>query len=147
MDLSTQPPIILVVDDAREFLIFLDVLLRHVAPRYDIVTALDAHSALHHLTQRTVPVLITDYMLPGMNGLQLSAAAKAASPTTHVILISGDNSAALKQRAREHQVDTFLLKEDIIDRLGDVVQSVLHPAAAPVEKAETKAKAMGDPAA
>ena len=91
-----------------------------------ILTALDAHSALCHLAQRTVPLLITDYMMPDMNGLQLAAAVKAAAPTTHVILTTSDESDALEQRAREQHVDTFLPKTEIFDRLADVVHSVLQ---------------------
>ncbi len=130
MDQSTQPPVILIVDDAPDILLLLDVLLHHLTPAYDIVTALDAQSALRHLAHRTVPLLITDYMMPNMNGLQLTAAVKAASPTTHVILISADDSAALEQRALSQQVDTFLPKADLLDRLEDVVRGILHQASA-----------------
>jgi DNA-binding NtrC family response regulator len=126
MDQSTQPPVILIVDDAPDVLLLVEVLLHHLTPTYDIVTALDAQSALRHMAQRTVPLLITDYMMPEMNGLQLTAAVKATSPATHVILISADDSAALEQRAREQQVDTFLPKAELLDRLEDVVRSVLR---------------------
>jgi DNA-binding NarL/FixJ family response regulator len=126
MDESTQPPVILIVDDAPDVLLLLEVLLHNLTPTYDIVTALDARSALRHMAGRTVPLLITDYMMPEMNGLQLTAAVKATSPTTHVILISADDSAALEQRAREQQVDTFLPKAELLDHLEDVVRCVLR---------------------
>jgi DNA-binding NtrC family response regulator len=125
MDRITRPPVILIVDDAPDMLLLLDVLLHHLAPTYDIITVLDAQSALHHLARRTVPLLITDYMMPVMNGLQLTAAVKATSPTTHVILISADDSVELEQRALSQQVDTFLPKAELLDRLEDVVHIVL----------------------
>ena len=78
MDHSTQPPAILIVDDAPEMLVLLNHLMRHLAPTYDIITVSDAQSALRHLAQRTVPLVITDYMMPGMNGLQLTAGAGTA---------------------------------------------------------------------
>ena len=130
MDHSTQPPVILIVDDAPEMLVLLNHLMRHLAPTYDIITLSDAQSALSHLAQRTVPLVITDYMLPGMDGLQLTAAVKAASPMTHVILATGYSSAELEQRAREQHVDTFLPKADLFDRLEDVVRNVLQLASA-----------------
>jgi DNA-binding NtrC family response regulator len=126
MDQSTQPPVILIVDDAPDVLLLVEVLLHHLTPTYDIMTALDAQSALRHMAQRTVPLLITDYMMPEMNGLQLTAAVKATSPATHVILISADDSAALERRAREQQVDTFLPKAELLDHLEDVVRNVLR---------------------
>jgi two-component system, response regulator, stage 0 sporulation protein F len=128
MDHSTQPPAILIVDDAPEMLVLLNHLMRHLAPTYDIITVSDAQRALRHLAQRTVPLVITDYMMPGMNGLQLTAAVKAASPTTHVILATGYSSAELEQRALEQQVDTFLPKADLFELLEDVVRRVLGTA-------------------
>jgi DNA-binding NtrC family response regulator len=128
MDRNTLAPVILIVDDDPTILLLLNRFLGKLAPMYDIMTAGDAQSALPHLDQRTVPLLITDYMMVGMDGLQLTAAVKAASPTTHVILISGDDSAELKQRALSQQVDTFLPKADLFDRLGDVVRSLLRMA-------------------
>jgi two-component system response regulator (stage 0 sporulation protein F) len=130
MDRISQPPAILIVDDEPDILVLLNHLMHQMAPKYDILTVSDAQSALRHLADRTVPLLITDYMMPGMNGLELTAAVKAASPMTHVILATGYDSAALKQRAREQHVDTFLPKAELFDRLEDVVRSVLHLAAA-----------------
>jgi DNA-binding NtrC family response regulator len=126
MDRSTQPPVILIVDDAPDILVLLNHLIHNLAPTYDIMTALDGQSALRHLANRTVALLITDYMMPIMNGLQLTAAVKAASPTTHVILISSDDSVELEQRARKQHVDTFISKADLLDHLENVVRSVLR---------------------
>jgi two-component system, response regulator, stage 0 sporulation protein F len=130
MDRSTRPPAILVVDDDPDMLAVLNPFMHKLAPQYDILVVSDAPSALYHLADRTVPLLITDYLMPGMNGLQLTAAVKAASPMTHVILVTAYGSAELEQRAREQHVDTFLPKTELFDRLEDVVRSVLHLAAA-----------------
>jgi two-component system response regulator (stage 0 sporulation protein F) len=130
MDRIPRPPAILLVDDEPDILALLKLFMHQLAPRYDILTMSDAQSALRHLADRTVPLLITDYMMPGMNGLELTAAVKAASPMTHVILATGYDSAALEQRAREQHVDTFLPKAALFDRLEDVVRSVLRLAAA-----------------
>jgi len=126
MDPSTQLPAILIVDDDSDILALLNLFMHRLAPAYDIITVNDAQSALRHLAQRTVPLVITDYMLPGMNGLQLTAAVKAISPMTHVILATTYDSSALEQRAREQHVDTFLLKADLFDRLEGVVRNVLQ---------------------
>jgi DNA-binding NtrC family response regulator len=121
-----RPPIVLIVDDEPDILAILEYFVHQLAPTYDIVTVSDPHCALNQLAHRSVPLLITDYIMPGMNGLQLIAAVKATSPTTHVILATAYGSAALEQHAREHQVDTFLPKTDIPDLLGEVVRHVLR---------------------
>ena len=130
MDQSVRPLAILIVDDEPDLLILLRLFLQDLAPTYDIIPVSDAQSALRQLARRTVPLLITDYMMPGMNGLQLTAAVKAASPLTYVILATAYGSAALEQQAREHHVDLVLSKAALFDHLEDVVLSVLRPAAA-----------------
>jgi CheY-like chemotaxis protein len=125
MDHPTHPPAILVVDDDSATLFLLTYYMGTLAPKYEILAADNAHSALLQLGDRTVVLLITDYMMPGMDGLHLTAAVKQASPTTYVILTSADDSAELKQQARDQQVDTFLSKTDILNGLKDVVRSVL----------------------
>jgi DNA-binding NtrC family response regulator len=126
MDRSPRPPAILLVDDESDILALLKLFMADLAPAYDILTASDAHSALLVLGDRTVPLLITDYMMPGMNGLQLTAVVKTNSPTTHVIVATGYVSAAIAQQAREQHVDTFLPKRELFDRLEDMVRSVLQ---------------------
>ena len=126
MDRSTRPPAILIVDDEPDLLILLKLFMHNLVPTYDILAVGDAHSALRHLADRAVPLLITDYMMPGMDGLHLTAAVKAASPTTYVIVATAYGSAALEQRARDAHVDTVLPKADLFDHLEDMVRSVLQ---------------------
>jgi len=124
MDPPPQPPAILIVDDDPDILALLRFLLHNLAPTYDVLTAADGPRALAYLAGRPITLLITDYMMTPMNGLQLTAAVKAASPTTHVIMITAYSSALLEQRARAERVDTFLAKEAMFD-LKDVVRRVL----------------------
>jgi DNA-binding NtrC family response regulator len=125
---TTHPPAILIVDDDHEILTLLRIYLHTLAPSYAIVTAEDAQSALTHLAQHTVPLLITDYMMPGMNGLQLAAAVKAISPTTYVIIVTAYDTVALEQQARNQRVDLFLAKDVMFDHLESAVRAAL-PAA------------------
>jgi two-component system, response regulator, stage 0 sporulation protein F len=127
MDRLTQPPAILIVEDEPAMLILLKHLLRNLATTYDLIALDDGQRALQALAGRTVPLLITDYMMPGMNGIQLTAAVKAASPATQVILISAVDSPQIEEQARKGLVDTFLSKTDIFDHLEDVVRSALRP--------------------
>lgn len=126
VDYMPQPPVVLIVDDDPDALDLLQLFMQELAPTHDIIAVRDASDALHHLAQRAVPLVITDYMMPGLNGLQLTAATKAVSPMTHVILATAYGSAALEQRAREQGVDTVLPKVVLFDRLEDVVRSVLR---------------------
>jgi CheY-like chemotaxis protein len=130
MDRSSQPHAIVIVDDEPDILALLKLFTRNLAPTYDILAVSDSDRALAYLAGRVVPLLITDYMMPGMNGLELATAAKAISPTTYVIMVTAYGSVALEQRARAQLVDTFLPKADVFDRLEGVMRSVLRLAPA-----------------
>ena len=78
---------------------------------------------------RPVPLVITDYNMPGMNGLQLTDAIKETSPDTRVVLITAYATPELEKRAREHRVDHYLPKPFPLDRLEQIVRDPVTPVA------------------
>jgi CheY-like chemotaxis protein len=138
-----QRPAVLVVDDDPDILIVLRLSVERVATNHDVLALNDGQSALSELRNRLVPLVITDYMMPGMNGLQFADAVKAASPTTHVVLITAYGSAQLEEQARTAHVDIYLPKSDLFDRLGDVVRGILA-LSAEEETEETLAAEQGE---
>jgi two-component system, response regulator, stage 0 sporulation protein F len=122
---------ILIVDDDPVTLAFIAHLVRSVALDHIVLMVSDGDDALKELAGRFVPLLITDYLMPGMNGIQLSAAVKAVSPATHVVLLTADDTTEIQDRAAHAQVNTFLPKGSVRHCLLDVVQAVLYPARPP----------------
>ena len=55
-------------------------LLLSFTRRFEIVAVENGVEALALTAVRTVALVITDYHMPGMNGVQLTGAIKAASP-------------------------------------------------------------------
>jgi CheY-like chemotaxis protein len=86
--LSMERPIILLVDDDPAALNILQRLLQFLGRRFEIVAVDSGGAALAVLATRAVALVITDLYMPGMNGIQLTAAIKAASPTTRVAIIT-----------------------------------------------------------
>ena len=78
---------VLVVDD--------DEHLRHAALRalrtsgYDVREARDAESALDLIRAHALDLLVTDVVMPGMNGRELAEAARARHPELRVLYMSG----------------------------------------------------------
>ena len=88
MALSIERPIILVVDDDPAALNILQRLLYFLARRYAVVAVDSGAAALAVIAARAVALVITDLYMPGMNGIQLTAAIKATTPTTRVAIIT-----------------------------------------------------------
>jgi CheY-like chemotaxis protein len=88
MPLSIERPTILLVDDDPAALNILQRLLHFLARRYEIVAVDSGAAALAVIAARSVALAITDLYMPGMNGIQLTAAIKATSPTTRVAIIT-----------------------------------------------------------
>ncbi|RYZ57762.1 MAG: response regulator [Proteobacteria bacterium] len=60
---------VLVVDDNFDFLVLVATILRH--SDLTILTAKSAMEAIHTLSESNIDLLITDFNMPGMNGLEL----------------------------------------------------------------------------
>lgn len=73
-----------------------------------------------------VDLLITDYNMPEMSGLDLTRAARALRPSLPVIVASGHISADLRAGAAAADVDCLFDKPSGIDELCQRVQEVLR---------------------
>lgn len=79
---------ILIVDDEE---IILNLLLRQsvtLGPGYQVEAASDGLIALALLQDRPCDLLLTDYDLPGINGLELARQVRRNWPHTRIVLMS-----------------------------------------------------------
>jgi two-component system cell cycle sensor histidine kinase/response regulator CckA len=105
---------ILVVDDEPD----VRALVREVLTvnGYNVLDTGDPFEARRIVESQTVHLLLTDVVMPIMNGLELAQRVEAASPTTKVLLMSGFVTAAAKASGRPLLPKPF--------RTGDLVRSV-----------------------
>jgi len=96
-----------------------------VARTAELIGVATGHQALTTIRSRRVPLLITDYNMPVMSGLELTAAVKAFAPTTYVVMISAYDSAELQRQARVIGVDTYMMKPFPLKRLELIVRQAL----------------------
>ncbi|MHC4972347.1 MAG: sigma-54-dependent transcriptional regulator [Planctomycetota bacterium] len=81
-----ERPTVLVVDDDRNTR---ETLKRGLSRAgYDVLTAEDGSKAVPVLQEREVDLLITDYKMPGIDGLRLASTATVVRPHVAVIMIS-----------------------------------------------------------
>jgi two-component system, response regulator, stage 0 sporulation protein F len=126
--LATQPPTILLVDDDPEALILLHRLLHSVARHCEIVAVESGIAALALTAMRPVALVITDYHMPGMNGVQLTGAIKAASPATRVAIITAYDVHDVARRAKAVAADYVLAKPYILAQLKQMIEESIPSA-------------------
>lgn len=101
-------PKILITDDEKPTR---DVMARILSPKYDCLKAADGEIALKTLEENPdVALLITDYRMPGMNGIELIKAAKARKPAIACMLITAYGEIDLAVQAMKEGANDFLTK-------------------------------------
>jgi CheY-like chemotaxis protein len=82
-------PCVLLVDDQRDIVRLLHSTLQTLGHQLDIVDAPSGEEALLEASRRKVDLLVSDYLLPGISGVELMRKIKVRSPDLKVIFISG----------------------------------------------------------
>jgi DNA-binding NtrC family response regulator len=92
------PQTILVVDDEAEVRALVrEILTLH---GYNVIDTGDPMEARRIVEAQPIHLLLTDVVMPIMNGLELAKRIEAASPTTKIVLMSGYSTAAVKGSSR-----------------------------------------------
>ena len=79
---------VLIVDDAKDILFLLTHSIKRLGPDYEVSTATDGPTALEQIQKQKFDLVITDYMMGGMTGLDLVQRLRDLAPETKVVLMS-----------------------------------------------------------
>jgi CheY-like chemotaxis protein len=112
--------VILCVDDEENPLVLRKYVLQKAG--YDVVTANSGKQALELAASRDVDLVLSDHLMPGMNGTDLAQQLKARHPNLPVILISGVNELP----AGSTFANAFLSKIEGPDALCKEVAAILN---------------------
>ena len=116
---------ILIVDDEEALLTVLKGSLKKLGAEYEVLTVTNGPKALHLLKSYTFDVVVTDYHMAEMNGLELLEAIREIQPETKVIMITAYSTNELEAEARRLKAYEYLTKPLEIDSFREVVQSAL----------------------
>lgn len=122
------PPRILLVDDQRQVSRVLRSSLELSGREYLINEVTSAEEALVELDRAPIDLLVTDLRLPAMSGLQLVERAKLNNPKLQTILISGNATEEVRQRAEALGVVAFLPKPIGTNFFLEIVEAALEVA-------------------
>ncbi len=132
--LATTPDVIkariLVVDDNPGTAATLARALARLSPDLDIISATDGESALKQTKDTPIDLVITDMMMPGMNGLELieSLRRHAFGNPLHSILITAYDVPGLRESARRIKIDDVFIKPIPPEQICKIVRRALEHA-------------------
>lgn len=121
-----RPQTILVVDDELDILESLKQLLEVSLTGIRVVTADNGTTALNLVKSEPVDVIISDYKMPGMNGLEFLAEARKVAPKVPRILVTAFPDLELAIKAvNEAKIENFFTKPVEPNRVVEITKSVL----------------------
>ncbi len=89
-------------------------------------TATSGLVALDYIKVTEFDLLITDYEMPGITGLELVKAARIAQPEIKIIVLSMHDDPAVVKELLRSGVSGYILKKDTYKNLTDALQKVME---------------------
>lgn len=124
MNLDQPRQAVLLVEDEEDIRELLSEYFR--ARDYDVVGASDGHAALQALDREAdrFSLVITDLHLPGVDGLAVLQAARAANPAAYVVIVTGFASLDSAIQAVRLGAYDYLTKPFSLGQIDVVLQRI-----------------------
>ncbi len=121
------PVRILVVDDHPNTASMLARAISQLGPRVEVMAASSGREALERVKDMGIDVIITDMIMPGMNGLELVEKLQnhPGGRPAHIILITAYDVPGLKETARRLKVDEIMSKPVRPERICQTIEKIL----------------------
>jgi len=125
----TQRPRVLLVDDEEPILRSLGRILHYLGCEVDV--AHNATDAERHLDRREYTMALVDVVMPGLDGLSLSALMRSRRPDMRVVVISGKSGEDVLTDAFRSGADDFLSKPISPEQLRHLLHRFVWPRSEP----------------
>ena len=141
-----RPPQLLFVDDERLLHnVFTRLFSRH---GMEVTCCLNGHQAVEEMKQRRFDLVVTDFMMPDMDGLELLGHIRQNHPEVRVIMITAHGSVQHAVRTMKNGAIDYIPKPFSTTELLERVRACLEaPAPEPEAEPARPARAGGKPAA
>lgn len=107
--LSVQKPVVLVVDDSANMRNYIADILRE---DYDVILSVDGNEGLQRAIKEVPDIVISDVMMPGIDGLDLCRRLKSETATSHIPIVLLTARVMEEQRAEGYDcgADAYITK-------------------------------------
>ena len=119
-----EKPKMLIVDDNEEMLNFLT---SNFTEHYTILTAEDGVQALEKLKENQITMIVSDWMMPNMNGIELCKAVRSNPTTSHIpfILLTAKTDNASKIEGMDCGADAYIEKPFSVQYLEACIKNLV----------------------
>jgi CheY-like chemotaxis protein len=125
---------VLIVEDQREVSRLLRSALETLEVDLEVIEIPSGEEAILHSTNNQIDLLVSDYRLPGMTGIELMHKVKKNHPRVKIILVTGQTDPGIRTEVAEAGADAFFIKPvpmadflDAVERHLGVVETLLPP--------------------
>jgi len=122
---ADTPKRILIVDDEESLTFFLGETLVGLSLGYEVERAYSGEEALAKISQQPFDLIITDFRMPDIDGLELIEWVRAHHPQTRLILMTAYGNDRLEAEARRLEVYRYITKPFQIEELVTGVRQAL----------------------
>jgi CheY-like chemotaxis protein len=116
---------ILIVDDEEDMRTLLKRILETQQPNYRVSTAPDGFTAMGRLMQQRFDLVLADWSMGEMDGLELSEAIRDISPETRILLMTGSATSELDGAVKSLGLHGWIEKPFTPTHILNVVEQVM----------------------
>ena len=117
---------VLIVDDDQTMLYMLEHSLKRLGAEYEITTVMDSTQALEQVQQKSFDLVVADFMMPKITGVDLATAIRKISPDTQVVLMTAYGTSRLRDTTKIVGIDGYLDKPFTVDEIHKVIRNTVQ---------------------